>query len=431
MKKIYLTSDLGFGDQGKGKCTALLCRKIKAGLTVRYNGGAQASHAVERDGIKHNFHMYGSGTLEGTPALLSRYVLIDPIVIWEEGRILKKKGVEIKDMLFIDENCLVTTTFHKIVNRAREISRGLKAHGSCGAGIGATVEYSLEFPDNCIRAKDTIYPFRFRQKLADLRSWAKGEVCKVKDTLGTIEFLDYIKQLDSIDEFDSMISVFPQIIRKMITFDLDLLHQKLDTGIVFEASQGILLDQDWGFHPYTTWSKATKTNAIELLSLVGADMSDVENIGIIRAYQTRHGAGPLPSETRDLDYITDQNNPFNEWQKEFRVGWLDLVLTKYAIHANSGIDSLAITCVDQLVGPIVKVATEYSVSPIHNTPGNLDVTQRLGEYFMKAKPKLEERKLSSFAWEIAAELEIPLRIISRGPETCNKIFIEYNRNWAL
>lgn len=420
MKKIVITSDLGFGDCGKGTIVSSLCQKLGAttALVVRYNGGAQACHTVETNGMKHQFHMFGSGTLDGADTLLSHHTLVDPIVIYQESAELSKKlGHDVCDYLYIDPECLVTTTYHKLVNRAREIFRGSNKHGSCGMGIGATVEYNDYTPEP-IKVKDLLKGSSdLEEKLKLNQEWACWEIVRLNQSPA-----DCLSE----QEFKAQLDIFPKIIqRHTIVNDADFLFEFREDPIIFEASQGILLDQDWGFHPHTTWSKTTAHNAYDLLKAADISRDEVENIGIMRAYQTRHGAGPLPTETQELD-IQDINNPTNNWQDNFRIGYLDLPLTSYAIHANGGIDSLAVTCFDQIKGKPLKMCMAYDHRIKHDQPGDLKHLEAVGKLLNKVQPMYMPLYGDNEYLEIIEEvLEKSISILSMGPETTNKEFFNY------
>jgi adenylosuccinate synthase len=159
--------------------------------------------------------------------------------------------------------------------------------------------------------------------------------------------IGYLEDPETADVWISMLRPFLPRARILSEDDVrarTLQHQ----DIVFEGAQGALLDEWRGFHPYTTWSTTTFDNAFDLLDDWGWD-GDILKMGVIRGYATRHGAGPFPTEDADMSkLLPDSDNVTNDWQREFRVGWLDLVAIRYAIRACEGIDALAVTCLDRL-----------------------------------------------------------------------------------
>lgn len=392
--KAYIVTDLGFGDSGKGTITSALCRKHNADLCVRYNGGAQAAHTVISNGIKHTFHNYGSGTLEGVPTQLSQHVLIDPVSICYEAIELASKGVDLKSgMLYLDPRSILVTTYHKYLNRALEEDRGANKHGSCGMGIGTT--RMIGYPLTVELALTTDITSDLKQ-IRDICIEHCPDNMKKK----------YLPLFNDPNELQAQVDVFRDVISESIIMKTEE-HLKASNVVVFEGAQGVLLDEKFGLDPYNTWSNTTKHNAMELLEGI---TKDIHNVGVLRTYQTRHGAGPLPTETSDLDYLNEVDNPTNQWQGHFRFGYLDLVLLEYAIKCNNGIDSYALTCIDQLEDYDLKLAIGAS-------------SKESALYPWKGKRKLiEYSSFESFREAIANFIGKPESICSYGPETEKKIF---------
>ena len=194
--------------------------------------------------------------------------------------------------------------------------------------------------------------------------------------------------------------------------------------MIFEGSQGVLIDQDYGFHPYTTWSRVTAANA-ESLIRSSEMVEEVVKIGVIRAYMVRHGPGPFPTEVDDLSFGKDHNNE-GPWQGHVRYGYLDFPLLRYAINANHGVDALAVTCLDQV--PKEKsflVCTEYLDYPEPiPLPLDRDDQERLGRVLSGARPGyMEVPYMSQNAWlmdVIETQLGAPVAIRSYGPTHLDK-----------
>ncbi|HEX9997461.1 MAG TPA: adenylosuccinate synthetase, partial [Abditibacterium sp.] len=168
MHTALVIVDLTFGDAGKGSITDALVRR-GANLVVRYNGGAQAAHTVfDQAGRCHIFHQFGSGTLvEGVEILLSRFMMVNPLALHYEELELREIGIpDAAERMFIDARALVTTPYHMIANRLREIARGANRHGSCGLGIGETAADALDFAANVIRYGNLNIPALLKRKLA-------------------------------------------------------------------------------------------------------------------------------------------------------------------------------------------------------------------------------------------------------------------------
>ena len=317
--------DLGFGDAGKGTVVDRLCAAGDVDLVVRFSGGAQAAHRVVVGDRAHVFHQFGSGTLAGMPTHLAPGMMVEPYSLVEEALDLVELGVDDPfALLSVDPACLLTTPVHAAVNRWREEQRGDAAHGSCGRGIGETTAYALEHP------APTVADTRDRARLVDLLD----RMCRhYTATCGPDLALPAVAEMaDVYDEFAATVTVDPAPLRRA-----------LDVGrVVFEGSQGVLLDEWYGFHPHTTWSTLTPQR-------LRAQVPDLAVIGVTRTYQTRHGAGPFPSENPAWTaLLPEAANGTGRYQGPFRVGPLDPLLLRYAIAACGGIDGLAVTHLDRL-----------------------------------------------------------------------------------
>jgi adenylosuccinate synthase len=351
--RAYIIVDLGFGDSGKGLLTDFLVRQLKADIVVRYNGGAQAAHnVVTADGRHHTFSQFGSGTFNPhVKTYLSRHVVIHPTALLVEGDMLEARDVPNPFLrLRISDQALVITPFHQAANRLREIARGSHRHGSCGVGVGEAVDDAIRHADERILAGDLYNPALLRRKLRSIRDRKRDEIlvfCK-ENSHDILQARDYemFKRDEVIDNWISYLSRIRDL--GLITSD-DMLERWLheSENVVFEGAQGVLLDADAGFHPYTTWSNCTTTNADELINEIKPD-ARVFKIGVIRSHAVRHGPGPLPTETDTLSSVINEHNQQNEWQGAVRYGWFDAVLTRYALSLIGGVDSLLVTHMDML-----------------------------------------------------------------------------------
>lgn len=338
---------LSWGDEGKGSICDFLTRKNSATLVIRHNGGAQAAHRVVLpDGREHIFSQWGSGTFAGARTFLSHHMVTHPIAMLNEARHLQAIGIPNPyDMVTVSPHARVATPYHQVINRLREAARGEGRHGSCGLGIGETVEdahkpYALTWGDL------TSYHIT-KRKLREIRD---EKIAQAVD-LGMDPALA-AQSLLSID-FDLMVNIMHLAARLVIPERNEDKILGKHQSVIFEGAQGVLLDQDFGTQPYTTWSRCTDTNAMQMLA--GTDF-ETTRIGVVRAYATRHGPGPFPTFDQALtDALPDPTNGFNEWQREFRCGWFDVALTKYAIECNGGIDALAVTNLDRWAQDNVRV----------------------------------------------------------------------------
>lgn len=350
-RKATIVVDLGFGDSGKGTTVDYLSRIENVSAVVRFNGGGQAAHNVlTPDGRHHTFSQFGSGSfVPNVRTHLSRFVLIDPISMGNEAEHLKQIGCgDPFTRLSVDSLALSVTPFQKAGNRLREFLRGEKRHGSCGQGIGETMADSIAFPDTVVYAADLRDPKMLLQKLKRLqelkREELKEEVISLSSGHNLKSELDLLNNPRSPEEIAEN---FREIARRFVIVSGGYLKKLASNGsLVFEGSQGVLIDEWHGFHPYTTWSTTTFKNALTLLGEI--DYADpVEKLGILRAYFTRHGPGPFPTEDQSLsDPLPEPHNETGVWQGAFRVGWFDMVLARYALAVCGGADALAITHLD-------------------------------------------------------------------------------------
>lgn len=418
---VYIVTGLGYGDEGKGTTVDYLARQAPS-LVVRHNGGPQAGHnVVTPDGRHHCFSQFGSGTFTGASTFLSKFMLINPLTQMNEAEHLIDLTSDVWERMFVDENCLLITPWHVAVNRLEESARGDRRHGSCGQGIGVTVKQSIHAHPLSVRVKD----------IADMSLWTRLEACRkyleetyqhlTNDTAEWKTILDqdlghylvyrYRKWLDGV-------TVVP-------SSHLKVLMQEHEHTI-FEGAQGVLLDEKFGWHPYTTWSNCTHGNAFDLLRQDAnyQPYQGVTRIGVLRAVTTRHGAGPHPTEDK---HLTEQwNEPHNTngaWQGAFRVGHLDLVAHSYAVRVCGGVDQLAVTHLDR--------STRFgdegwlycpTYAEIHNIPhpvrGDLRRQELITDAMYHYNPGFMSATTEELLSAIATNLDAPVTIASHGP-TCN------------
>jgi len=351
--RAYIIVDLGFGDAGKGLLTDFLARHFEASLVVRYNGGAQAGHnVVAPDGRQHTFSQFGSGTfIPQVKTYLSRYVVIDPLALLVEGEALEGIGVrEVFSRLRVSDQALVITPFQRAANRIRELARGAKRHGSCGIGVGEAFEDALTHPEISIRGGDLNRPDLLRRKARAIRDLKRDQMITFsKERSFPLHLAREFEAFEGDDLIDSWITSVARIGELgLVVPDSILLDWFRETDtVIFEGAQGVLLDAEAGFHPYTTWSNCTAENAMELIDQF-APGTGVFRIGVTRSYAVRHGAGPLPTETDGLASLVREHNQHNDWQGDVRYGWFDAVLARYALRVTGGVDTLAVTHMDLL-----------------------------------------------------------------------------------
>jgi adenylosuccinate synthase len=365
MNKAYIVVGLGFGDEGKGATVDYICDKTNIDLVVRFSGGSQCTHNVIVDGKKHTFAQWGSGTLRGIPTYLGPEVVINPPAMEKEAKCLSELGIiNPKRLLMVDPSCLVTTRYHRLINQIKELR---DQHGSCAHGIGQVKEYYLKYGMDSLFAEDLYNKELTKIKCKLLRdrsiNWVEyydnGWNTKQQILINRI-FNDPINEI--VDELTGLIN--------LETIDLTEYN-----NIVFEGTQGILLDERFGFHPHTTWSTVTNKHALEI---VDGLPFEIINIGCIRSYMTRHGNGPFPTKIGDFN---DPGNEYNEWQGQIKWGDLDLVLLRYAIECNGGIDYLSVSHLDQMMSNRVCVGYKFADHEFNLEPQlipSLDYQQGVG-----------------------------------------------------
>jgi adenylosuccinate synthase len=348
----YIVTGLGFGDEGKGTITDYFARQGESALVVRHNGGPQAGHnVVTSTGAHHTFSSFGSGTFAGAKTFLSYSMLINPLNMMREAASLMspdKGQFNLWGRTYIDQDCIIITPWHAAINRLQERARGDSKHGSVGEGVGVATEQALALQNSVVRAKDTMgTAAALRERLID---------CRVELSAKYLSLIDDSPEgqiLSDPDMISYLVNRYMEWKRKAKLVPSDHLSYQMGQHehTIFEGAQGVLLDEWYGFHPYTTWSTTTHENAMALLIQYGPQgwAQDFQRIGVIRSYTTRHGAGPLPTYdeklTRTFNDFEAHNND-HPWQGSFRAGHLDLVAHKYAIRVCDGIDSIAVTHLD-------------------------------------------------------------------------------------
>lgn len=413
-----VVADLGFGDSGKGTMTDWLVRHYGARMVVRYNGGAQAGHTVVDGGRRHTFAQFGAGTLvEGVETHLGPPMIVHPAGLLREASVLADLGIgDALERLSIDPRARLITPFLQATGRLREVLRGAHRHGSCGLGVGETVQDGLEFPEDGLRAADLFDPATLRAKLIrqQNRKWAEF-ASRRREILTTPEGAREMAVLESATVGEEWMAMAVSLTRRVRIQPLDLKGGSL----IFEGAQGVLLDEWRGFHPHTTWSTCTFDNALEMLR----DWQDpILRLGVIRSYATRHGAGPFPTEDPNLRF-EEPDNHTGVWQGPFRLGWLDAVLTRYAIECCGQVDGLAVTHLDRLpTCPRWKLATAYEecdrlpLGPFQD----LSYQEGLTGLLQRANPVYREVAGSRLLATLEAQLGVPVWVGSYGPEAGHK-----------
>lgn len=418
-----------FGDEGKGSMVDFLCAEKETDYVIRFSGGPQTAHnVVTDDGKHHTFAQFGSGFFQGAKTILSEYVLVNPFNMAVEADHLEQlTGRDPFKETYISEHALLITPLHVAANRQREINRGAEAHGSCGEGIGETRDYVEnhlgKYGFGPMVVGDLIgctSPFSHSFLRHKMERYQKF----LTETIPNFSFSGNID--DILKAYDDLVKERKlQIVRDTWIYQQikDFRHHN-----VFEGSQGILLDEDYGFHPHTTWSAVTDRNFRKLIARAGIYPNDYKRIGVTRTYTTRHGYGPFPSEFEGNGWQSSYPESFNAYgrfQGAWRAGLLDLPLLKYAIGVNKGLDSIALTHCDIKTPGVItgyEGLSELKVSPQRDLEYQENLTNILND--VKGQGKMVEVNGHEDIIELIEEATgVTVGFTAFGPTTKDRIRI--------
>ncbi len=338
-----------WGDEGKGKVVDLLAEK--AHMVIRFQGGNNAGHTMVVDGEQFISHLIPSGILhKDKPCVIGNGVVVDPGVLIQEIEDLRDRGIAIGPYnLLISENAHLIMPYHKLIDHGRERLKGDKKIGTTGRGIGPC--YEDRVTRRGIRFCDLIDPETFKEKLSSIlgeRNFYLKEFLK-SETVAEAEILEeYLPYAEALRPHVTNVSV--------------AINQAIKAGhdILFEGAQGTHLDIDHGTYPYVTSSNTVAGNACCGAGVGPTQINGV--IGIVKAYTTRVGRGPFPTELHDAtgDLIQERGVEFGATTgRRRRCGWLDTVVVRNAVRLN-GLTALAITKLDVLSNiETLKICTAY------------------------------------------------------------------------
>lgn len=338
-----------WGDEGKGKMTDYLAEE--ANVVVRFQGGNNAGHTVVVGDKEYKLHLIPSGILyEDKLNVIGNGVVVDPKALFEEIDYLEGVGVKVTpEKLIVSDRAQLIMPYHKVLDKLKEKARGKNDIGTTGKGIGPC--YTDKFERCGIRVCDLMHEDVFAEKLRENVEAKNAYITKV---LGG----------DPVD-FDEILKEYLVFAKKLKPFVQDTSVRvydeiKKDNTVLFEGAQGMLLDIDYGTYPYVTSSNTTGGG---VSSGVGIGPNMITNaVGITKAYTTRVGKGPFPTELLDEtgDWIREKGHEYGVTTgRSRRCGWLDLVIVKTAARV-SGLTSLAVTKIDTLAGlEKIKVCVGY------------------------------------------------------------------------
>lgn len=340
-----------WGDEGKGKIVDLLA--TKAEIVARYQGGANAGHTIVIDGKQYVLHLIPSGILtDNVKCIIGNGVVIDPVALMKEIEMLKEHGIDVSGRLFISHKAHLIMPYHKLLDQVREKSSSEKAIGTTGRGIGPA--YIDKAKRSGIRIVDLLDRVEFEKKL-------RSSLAEYNEVLTKI----YGETAIKVEELIETYLEFDKLIDPYVTDTTLLINEAIKEGkkVIVEGAQGALLDLDHGTYPFVTSSNPTSGGACTGLGIPPTKIDTI--IGIVKAYSTRVGNGPFPTELIDEigEKLRKEGNEFGATTgRPRRCGWLDLVALKYSVMIN-GIDQIALTKLDVLdTFEELKVCVGYSVN---------------------------------------------------------------------
>jgi len=414
-----------WGDEGKGKITDLLSRS--ADIVVRYQGGVNAGHTIVVDDKVLKLHLIPSGILyKNTTCLIGSGTVVDPKVLLREIDMLRENGIDISG-LKLSSTSHVTMPYHRVLDEAMEKERGNHKIGTTGRGIGPT--YADKSQRNGVRVRDLLDKKRLKDVLQVPLKEKNGLLEKIYN-------INPLKEDDIIEEYlEFGKRLEPHVVDCTRTIHSASINKK---NILFEGAQGTLLDLDHGTYPYVTSSNPISGGAC-IGAGVGPTLID-RVIGVAKAYTTRVGEGPFPTELQGSinDQLCDRGGEFGTTTgRRRRCGWFDGIIGKYAVQVN-GLDCLAITkldVLDELDEIQVCIAYELNGTKIDYFPTNSDDLRKCKPIFKKLKgwqcSTADCRKLSdlpdgamNYLRFLAELMEVPIAIVSLGANRDQTIVIE-------
>jgi len=351
MGKNVVVIGTQWGDEGKGKLVDLLTEQAEA--VVRFQGGHNAGHTLVINGKTTILHLIPSGVLrEGVQCMIGNGVVLSLEALLEEIETLEQAGVPVRNRLRISEACALILPIHIAIDKAREIARGNKAIGTTGRGIGPA--YEDKVARRGLRAGDLLNPEEFAlllKELVDYHNFMLANYYKV-DTVDYQEMLDTTLKL--AEQIKPMLTDVGEELQS---------YQQANKNILFEGAQGALLDIDHGTYPYVTSSSTTAGGAATGTGLGPLDLDYV--LGITKAYSTRVGNGPFPTELHDAygEHLGVKGHEFGATTgRKRRTGWFDAVSMRKSAQLNS-LSGICLTKLDVLDGlDKIGICTAYKIN---------------------------------------------------------------------
>ncbi len=420
--KMDVLLGLQWGDEGKGKIVDVLAPQYE--VVARFQGGPNAGHTLEFDGIKHVLHQIPSGIFRSQILnIIGNGVVLDPIILKKEIEALGKFSIDYRKNLVISKKATIIVPTHKLLDAAYEQSKGDKKIGSTLKGIGPT--YQDKIGRSALRIGDVLSP-DFKEKYAVLLGKHKS----------TLSFYNY--PLDALEEMERQFFEAIEFVKTLPLIDSEYTVNdalKENKRILAEGAQGSLLDIDFGSYPFVTSSNTMTAGACTGLGVAPSKIGEV--FGIFKAYCTRVGSGPFPTELMDStgEEMRKEGNEFGSTTgRPRRCGWLDLPALKYSIMIN-GVTQLFMMKADVLnIFEEIKVCTAYELpsgEQIEKLPfeiNELDIkpvykTMKGWYCTLDGVNTYEEfpTALKDYVTYLEKELHVPIKLVSVGPDRTQTI----------
>ncbi len=420
MTKVDVLLGLQWGDEGKGKVVDVLTPRYD--VVARFQGGPNAGHTLEFDGHKYVLRSIPSGVFQnGSLNIIGNGVVLDPVLFMQEAKELERSGIDLRKVLKISRKAHLIMPTHRLLDAAGEKAKGKAKIGTTGKGIGPT--YTDKVSRNGLRLGDTELDFEERYKRArdrhvEMLKAAEADLSQLPELEKTwFEAIGYLKTFDIVDS--------EHLINRML---------RDNKKVLCEGAQGTMLDVDFGSYPFVTSSNTVAAGACIGLGVAPRNIGDV--FGIFKAYCTRVGAGPFPTELHDETgaRIRDLGHEYGAVTgRERRCGWIDLVALRYAIMIN-GVTKLIMMKSDVLDDfATIKACTAYRINGklTEEMPYDLDAVDIEPVYEELPgwqTPMTAFRSETEFPEEfrnyikfLETKLEVPIAIVSIGPDRTQTI----------
>lgn len=412
--KVDVLLGLQWGDEGKGKVVDVLTPRYDA--VARFQGGPNAGHTLEFEDHKYVLRSIPSGVFqEGKTNIIGNGVVLNPVLFMEEARELEKSGVDLKKNLKISKKAHLILPTHRKLDAANEKAKGAGKIGTTGKGIGPA--YTDKVSRNGLRVGDLFYDFESRYAAARDRH-IKLITQLGGDTDIAAEEKEWLAACEYLKEFEIIDSEY---------YINDLLRD--NRSVLCEGAQGTMLDVDFGSYPFVTSSNTVTAGACVGLGLAPNKIGDV--YGIFKAYCTRVGSGPFPTELFDEDgkKIRDIGHEYGAVTgRERRCGWIDLVALRYAIMIN-GVTRLIMMKSDVLdTFPVIKACTSYKIdgnetrqfpfdaSGVEIEPVYTELPGWRTDLSNATSPEDFPGEFNDYIDFLERELQLPIYIVSVGPD---------------